>query len=65
MRLASVRAGIPIDVLSRQTVRTRLSLPKGGELAGYVPDRIAAPVGKYWSAGRDVAALAALAGEAA
>jgi hypothetical protein len=65
VRLASVRAGIPIDVLPRATVRARLSLPRTGELSSHVSEKISAPVGKYWSAGRDVAALAALAGEAA
>ena len=65
VRLASVRAGIPIDVLPRATVRARLALPKKGKLALHVSERFAVPVGKYWSAGRDVAALAALAGEEA
>jgi hypothetical protein len=64
VRLAAVAAGIPIDVLSRPTVRSRLGLPRSGDLASHVTACIPEPVGPYWSAGRDVAALAALAGEA-
>jgi hypothetical protein len=64
VRLAAVRAGIPIDVMPRATVRSRLGLPRKGELSSHVSAKLSKPVGKYWSAGRDVAALAALAGEA-
>jgi hypothetical protein len=64
IRLGGVRAGIPVEVLSRPTVRSRLSLPSKGKLTTHVASRIPRPVGKHWSAGRNVAALAALAGEA-
>lgn len=60
-RLAAVRDGIPVEVLARPTVRARLELPKRGNLASLVSTLIDAPVGSYWSEGRDVAALAALA----
>jgi hypothetical protein len=65
VRLAAVRAGIPIEVLPRPTVRARLKLDQEGDLASQVPRKVPAPVGKHWKKGRDVAALAALAGEAA
>lgn len=64
VRLAAVRAEIPIEVLPRATVRARLKLPRNGDLASHVADRIPEPVGRHWTIGRDVAALAALAGEA-
>jgi hypothetical protein len=64
VRLAAVRAEIPIEVLPRPTVRARLKISRKGDLASHVSERIPDPVGKHWTAGRDVAALAALAGEA-
>ena len=63
VRLAAVRAGIPIEVLPRPTVRARLGLPRSGDLGSHVEARIPEPVGRYWNAGRNVAGLAALAGE--
>lgn len=62
VRLAAVRAGVPVDVLARPTVRARLGLPRAGDLASHTAEAVGSPVGKYWTAGRDVAALAALAG---
>ena len=44
--------------------RARLKISRKGDLASHVSERIPDPVGKHWTAGRDVAALAALAGEA-
>lgn len=64
VRLAAVRSKIPIEVLARPTVRSLLGLPRSGDLASHVGDRIPESVGRYWNAGRNVAALAALAGEA-
>jgi hypothetical protein len=64
VRLAAVRADVPVEMIARQTVRARLKLPVDGKLSTHVAMRIAQPAGKYWTAGRDVAALAALAGEA-
>jgi hypothetical protein len=64
VRLAAVRAAVPVETLSRPTVRSRLSLSTKGKLAAHVSERIPSPAGKHWSAGRNVAALAALAGEA-
>jgi hypothetical protein len=63
VRLAAVEAGIEIDVLARPTVRKRLELPTKGKLAEHVPLRIPAKVGKNWSKERQLAALAAVAGD--
>jgi hypothetical protein len=63
VRVAAVQEGIPIEVLARPTVRSRLGIPRAGELASHVATVVAEPVGRYWTAGRDVAALAALAGD--
>jgi hypothetical protein len=64
VRLACVRAGIPVEVLPRASVRSRLGLPRSGDLSSHVPGTIARS-GPYWGQGRDVAALAALSGEVA
>lgn len=64
VRLACAKANVPVEVMPRPTVRARLELPKKGELASHVAEVVPAPVGKHWTAGRDVAALAALAGAA-
>jgi len=63
VRVAAVQEGIPIEVLARPTVRSRLGIPRAGELASHVATVVTEPVGRYWTAGRDVAALAALAGD--
>jgi hypothetical protein len=63
VRLAAVRAGVGVEMLTRPTVRSRLNLPVKGKLSTHVAARIPDPVGRYWSAGRDVAALAALAAD--
>jgi hypothetical protein len=63
IRLATVHADIPIDVMTRKTVRSRLGLDFSGDLASHVAERFPASAPPYWSAGRDVAALAAFAGE--
>lgn len=64
VRLAGVRAGIPVETLSRPTVRARLKLPTKGQLATHVGACAPTPVGRHWAAGRNIATLAALAGEA-
>jgi hypothetical protein len=63
VRVAAVQERIPIEVLPRPTVRSRLGIPRAGELASHVATVVTEPVGRYWTAGRDVAALAALAGD--
>jgi hypothetical protein len=62
VRIAAVQGHIDIEVLARPTVRARLGIPKPGELSSHVTQVIGEPVGRYWTAGRDVAGLAALAG---
>jgi hypothetical protein len=61
-RIAAVEEKIAIEVLPRPTVRSRLGISRADDLASHVGKTIAQPVGRYWTAGRDVAALAALAG---
>jgi hypothetical protein len=63
VRLAAVQQQIEAEVLARPTVRKRLKLPTAGKLAEHVPLRLPEKVGKNWSAERQLAALAALAGE--
>ena len=63
IRLACLERKIPVELVPRPTVRARLGLDRAGDLASQVPAVVAEPIGKYWSAGRDIAALAALAGE--
>lgn len=60
IRLAVARRDLPLDVLARATVRSRLGIPAKGSLDDHVG--AAGPVvGRYWTAGRGLAALAALA----
>lgn len=60
VRLASVEAGVSLEMLYPASVRSRLGLPRTGPLKSHVP-RVCEPVGKYWNAGRNLAAVAALA----
>ncbi len=62
IRLAAAQERVLIEVLARPTLRARLELPRSGTLDSHVA-RVYAPVGRYWSAGRGLAALAAKAGE--
>ena len=62
IRLSAIRTKIPIEVLNRETVRSRLKLK--GKLDLHV-DAVVSPVGTYWDKGRGEAALAALATERA
>jgi hypothetical protein len=61
IRIAAVQMSIPIEVLARPTLRSRLEIDRSGDLASHVGEVIPAPVGRYWTAGRNLAALAALA----
>jgi hypothetical protein len=60
MRLACVRAGLPVEMLHRASARSRLGVPRKGRLEDHMP-QVTEPVGKYWKAGRSLAAAAALA----
>ena len=63
VRLAGAKEDVPVELLSRPTVRSRLDLPKKGGLDAHLNQAIPKPVGRYWTAGRGLAAMAALAGE--
>jgi hypothetical protein len=62
IRFACSEAGIPVEVVHRNTARARTDLRKG-KLNDLIEERIEV-VGKYWNAGRKYAAVAALAEEA-
>jgi hypothetical protein len=58
-RLAAAERRVSLDLVSRARVRSRLGLPRRGGLGEHIS--AAGPVvGRYWTAGRAVAALAAL-----
>jgi hypothetical protein len=61
IRLAAVMLGVPVVLLERATIRARLECPKTGNLETHVERVISQPIGRYWKAGRGLAAMAALA----
>jgi hypothetical protein len=61
VRLAALDAGANIELVKRATARSRLGMPKTGPFESHVGKAIGDPVGKYWNAGRNLAAAAALA----
>lgn len=63
IRLAAVTVNLPVMMLERTTVRSRLGCGKAGALDTYLGKVIPQPVGKYWTAGRGLAAMAAMAAE--
>ena len=65
VRLAAAETGRSIELLARPTLRSRLELPSEGKLVEHVGSRIPEKIGSNWSEERQLAALAALAGEAA
>jgi hypothetical protein len=60
IRLAAAVLEIPVTMLERATVRARLGCGKTGGLERYLDVVSPQPIGKYWSAGRGLAAMAAL-----
>lgn len=64
IRLGSALAGRPAVLMERATVRARLGFPLAGTLEDYVERVLPQPAGRYWKAGRALAALAALGLEA-
>ncbi len=54
-----------LEMLAHATARARLRLPRTGRLDSHVISAAGAAVGRYWAAGRGLAALAAKAGGAA
>jgi hypothetical protein len=63
IRLASAAAGIPCHMLNRPAVRGALGITKGNLDKNLAV--IGTPVGRYWTTGRGVAAMAAIALESA
>lgn len=61
VRLVCATNRVPVEMLHRNTARARLGMPRSGSLESHVPAVISSPVGKYWNAGRNLAAAAALA----
>jgi hypothetical protein len=61
VRIGAVQEHINIEVLARPTARARLGIAQSGDLGSHVGEVIPQPVGRNWTAGRDVAGLAALA----
>ncbi len=60
VRLAAVKAGIPVEMTHRRTVRARLDCGFDGSLEDHLDQVIPTAVGQYWRAGRGLAAMAAL-----
>lgn len=65
IRLSGITAGLPVELISRRTARSRLKLPIDGKLDDYLDKVFPTTSGKYWKAGRALAAVAALALERA
>lgn len=61
IHLAGVGAGVPVHMMSKHTVRSRLNLPREGKLDQYLDEVFPQPMGHYWKGGRGLAAMAALA----
>ena len=61
LEIGAEKSGVPVDRLTRQRTRSILQLPTKKPLATHVPS-VMEPVGPYWGAGRDLAALVARAG---
>lgn len=63
--LAAAKAELPCAYISRKTLRAKLDLPAKGKLADLVGRLVEQPMSPYWKGKRDLAALAALAGQEA
>jgi hypothetical protein len=62
IQFAAATEEIPLETLSRPTARARLNVPRTGPLESHIA--IAGTVvGRYWTSGRGLAAMAAKAGE--
>jgi hypothetical protein len=57
--IAGARAGIPAERLSRPEIRSKLGLPKSGQLSGHCA-HVLPEAGKLWANKRDVAAMGAV-----
>lgn len=63
VRLAAAQADCPLEVLARPTLRKRLDIPMKGSLAEHAAGLLPGKSGKNWSGERQLAAIAAMAGE--
>jgi len=61
VRLACSGAGISVEMLNRASARSRVGVSKTGRLEDHIREVVSEPVGKYWNAGRNLAAIAAVA----
>ena len=62
VRLSSAEAGVPVEMLHRNSARARLGMKKSGSLESHIPTVIGEPVGKYWGeTDQDSQRMAALA----
>jgi hypothetical protein len=63
VRVAAAQEEIPLDLVARPTVRSRLGLPRAGSLDDHLAQAVGSSVGRYWTTGRGLAALVARAVE--
>jgi hypothetical protein len=63
VRLAAANANVDLELLHRNGARARVGMPRRGRFEDHIPSVIPEPVGKYWAAGRRLAAVAAIAEE--
>ena len=61
LEIGAEKSGVPVDRLTRQRTRSILRLPTKKPLATHVTS-VMTPMGPYWQAGRNLAALVAHAG---
>lgn len=61
VRLAAEDAGVRVELLHRGTARARVGMPRSGNFESHISSVIPTPVGRYWAAGRRLAAIAAIA----
>lgn len=62
IRVAAAQEKLPLEVLARPTVRSRLALPQSGSLASHARDAVGTAVGAHWGH-RSLAAMVATATE--
>jgi hypothetical protein len=63
IRMVAADLGVHAELIARPTVRSLLDVPQKGKLDTHVSSVLPSAVGKHWTAGRNLAALAALAVE--
>lgn len=63
VRLAAANADVELEMLHRNSARARVGMPRRGSFEDHIPSVIPEPLGKYWAAGRRLAAVAAIAEE--